>query len=186
MATPPVACVVYTAMLRIDLAPLAEGVHHFDLQTEAETLELDPDTFTDIRIDVVLDFHNERAMMSLHAMATATLECDRTLVTFEQPIEGTYRLLAAPASFVRRADSDDDEFEEVRVLEPSEHTVDLTDVVRDTLLLAVPARKVAPGAEDIDIQTVFGEADPSGEEPSIDPRWEALRALRTDSESDGS
>lgn len=170
-------------MLRIDLAPLAEGIHHIDLPAEAEALRLDPDTFADIHVEVVLDYHNDRALITLHATATATLECDRTLVSFEQPIEGTYRLLAAPPSFVRRADSEDDDIEEVRVLEPSEHMIDLADVVRDTLLLAVPARKVAPGAEDIDIPTVFGEADPD-DEPAIDPRWEALRALRANDSND--
>ena len=53
--------------------------------------------------------------------------------------------------------------------------VDLTDAVRDTLLLALPARRVGPGAEDVEIQTVFGA--PDGELLG-DYRWGALLALR--------
>ena len=51
----------------------------------------------------------------------------------------------------------------------------------DTVLLAVPARKVAPGAEDIEIPTAFGTP---GAEAAIDPRWEALRSLQTGNDAD--
>ena len=57
----------------------------------------------------------------------------------------------------------------------------MTEAVRDTLVLAVPARKVAPGAEDLDLPTVFGAP---AAEAAIDPRWEALRSLRSDDDAD--
>jgi len=166
-------------MLRIDLTPFEPGVHRLALTPEAATLDLDPERFADIRVDVLIDYDLDQAFVSLDASAAATLECDRTLVRFEQSIEGSYRLLfASPAlGGDRREAGDKDDFEEVRVLDPAARQLDLTDVVRDTLLLAVPARKVAPGAEDEAIPTVFGA--PDDEEPSIDPRWEALRALRS-------
>ncbi len=118
-------------------------------------------------------------MVTLQAWATATLECDRTLALFEQPIEGTYRILLVPPSFARREDAAP--YEEVRVLHRADRTIDLTDAVRDTVLLAVPARKVAPGAEDIEIPTAFGTP---GAEAAIDPRWEALRSLQRGNDAD--
>ncbi len=169
-------------MLRIDLAPLGEGVHTLALNPEAEAVGLDPDLFADLRVEATLDLFNDRILVTLQATATATLECDRTLARFEQPIAGTYRVLFVPPSFARRED-DEAPYEEVRVLEDTERTLDLADAVRDTVLLAVPARKVAPGAEDIDIQTTFGAPD-TGDEPAIDPRWEALRALQAGNDAD--
>lgn len=163
-------------MLRIDLTPLSEGVHHIALAPEAEALDLDPDQFADIHVDATLDLFNERVLVLLQASAVATLECDRTLTLFEQSIEGTYRLFYAPPSFVGEEGEEDTGYEEVRVLYPADRSIDLTDAVRDTLLLAVPARKIAPGAEDLEIQTTFGVP---ADEADIDPRWEALRSLRS-------
>ncbi|MDX1545930.1 MAG: DUF177 domain-containing protein [Rhodothermales bacterium] len=161
-------------MLRIDLAPLDEGIHHLSLSAEPEALDLDPDVFADVGAEVVLDYRKDQALVMLTATATATLECDRTLVPFEQPLEGQYSLLYASPAFARSAAGDDDT--EVHVLDPADPVIDLTEAVRDTLLLAIPARKIAPGADDLELPTVFGEAE--GDETAIDPRWEALRALR--------
>ena len=167
-------------MLRIDLAPLGEGVHTVVLNPEPEAVNLDPDRFADLRVVTTLDLFNDRVLVTLQATATATLDCDRTLAVFEQSIEGTYRILFVPPSFARR-DADETLYEEVRVLEDATGMIDVTDAVRDTVLLAVPARKVAPGAEDADIQTVYG-APAGGDEAAVDPRWEALRSLQTGDE----
>ena len=166
-------------MLRIDLTPLDEGMHHVVLEPQAQAVDLDPDRFKDLRLEAVLEIFNNRVLTTLHASATAQLECDRTLALFEQPIEGTYRILFVPPSFADDNETDDEEtgYEEVRVFHPSDRDIDVTEAVRDTLLLAVPARKVAPGAEDLDLPTVFGATD-----TAIDPRWEALRSLRSDDE----
>ncbi len=112
--------------------------------------------------------------------ATATLECDRTLAFFEQPIEGAYRILFVPPSFADGEKEDgENDYEEVRIFQRSYREIDVTAAVRDTVMLAVPARKVAPGAEALDLPTVFGAA-----EAAIDPRWEALRSLRSESDAD--
>ncbi len=165
-------------MLRIDLTPLDEGVHHVVLEPQAQAVGLDPDRFKDLRLDAVLEVFNDRVLATLHASATATLECDRTLALFEQPIEGACRILFVPPSFVD-TEKGETGYEEVRVFHRSGHEIDLTEAVRDTLLLAVPARKVAPGAEALDLPTVFGAA-----EAAIDPRWEALRSLLRDEDAD--
>ena len=83
-------------MLRIDLAPLGEGLHHVALTPEPEAVGLDPERFADLRVAATLDIFNDRVLVTLEAAATATLECDRTLVLFEQPIEGVYRVLFVP------------------------------------------------------------------------------------------
>ena len=58
-------------------------------------------------------------------------------------------------------------------LEPRQRVLDLTSIARDTLILAIPVRKVAPEAEELQIQTVFGA--PAEES---DHRWSALLAMR--------
>lgn len=162
-------------MLGIDITPLKPGLHEVELAPSPEEVELDPAVFADIAVDARVDHHEERTLVAFTARATATLECDRTAVMFEQPVEGTYAILfVLPDQFGGFEDGGDDD---IRPLPPTGADLDITDAVRDTLLLALPIRRVAPGAEDEPIPVTFG-AHTDDDGSVIDPRWEALRKLR--------
>jgi uncharacterized protein len=164
-------------MVTLDVTPFAPGLHELTLEATPEELELDPDTFTDISVEVRLDHREDRTLVLLAPRATATLECDRTLEPFRQRVAGQHSVLfLAPEDFDRRA-ADPAEDDALRRLPEPGVPLDLTAPIRDTLLLALPSRRVAPGAEDRDIPLVFG-AEPEDEGDLIDPRWEALRRLR--------
>lgn len=170
---------ILAAMLQIDITPFKAGeVHEIELAPPAETLDLDePDRFSDIEVEARLDVHRDRILVTLQVKGEATLTCDRTLREYQQSLGGTYRVLFGPEHM---AGQEGDAFEEVRPLDPSDREIDLTELVRDTLLLAIPQRRIAPGAEEEDIQTEFGVPEEAPEEP-VDPRWEKLRELRDDS-----
>ncbi len=158
-------------MFTIDVASLRPGLHEFEFVPEADELGLEASRFTRVQVGARLDVQEGRMLVLLNVVATATLECDRTLQLFDQEIGDTYDLLFVPPDFV---EYQEDAFDEVRVLNPAEREIDLTDAVRDTVLLSVPQRCVAPGAEDEIIETQFGAPD-----DGIDPRWEALRTLKS-------
>lgn len=158
-------------MFTIDVASLKPGLHQFEFEPGAETLGLDGDRFANIRVGARLDVREGRLLVLLNVRTMATLECDRTLKAFDQEIGDTYALLFVPPEFV---EYQEDAFDEVRVLNPADQAIDVTDIVRDTILLAVPQRCVAPGAEEEEIETQFGA--PEG---GIDPRWEVLRKLKS-------
>lgn len=166
-------------MLTVDVASLSSGIHHLKFDPPAEDVDLDPTTFGDVHVEVELQYHRDRILVKLEASTTAELTCDRTLQPYEQPVEGNYSLLFAPPSMVGK---EGEEFEEVRPLTPSDQEIDLTDVVRDTVLLALPQRRVAPGAEEEPIDREFGGAEDE-EDDAIDPRWNKLRKLRDDNSS---
>lgn len=163
-------------MLSVNIVVLKPGVHELVVEPAAGDVEVDPGVFRDVRVSLRLDRRPDKVYISFDASAVARLQCDRTLVDFDQPISGHHELLFAPPEIAEVRDDDD-----IRALYPEDEELDITDVVRDTLLLAVPQRKVAPGAEDVEIQTEFGAARDETED--IDPRWAALRALR-DEDSD--
>ncbi|MFB6097644.1 MAG: DUF177 domain-containing protein [Salinibacter sp.] len=163
-------------MLTIDLTSLSTGIHHFELEPSAGQASLDPSTFEDIHLDVDLQYHRDRILVKLHATATAELTCDRTLRPYEEEIEGEYSVLFGPPSMVGQ---EGEEFEEVRPLDPTDREIDLTDVVRDTLLLAIPQRRIAPGAEEEPINREFGATEEEvDEEEPVDPRWSDLKELK--------
>jgi uncharacterized protein len=173
-------------MLQIDITSFKSGVHHVELAPDADELELDPDAFSDIHVLARLDCHRDRILVSLDVHGVTTLTCDRTLQEYDETLEGTYQVLFGPE---RMVGAESDNFDEVRVLHPSDREIDVTDLVRDTLLLAIPHRKIAPGAEEEEIQMQFGaaaaeeEAEGEGPPSDIDPRWEALRELRDSSDA---
>jgi uncharacterized protein len=161
-------------MLTIDITSLSTGIHHLEFSPSPSQVNLDPSTFEDIEVDVDLQYHRDRILVKLHATATAELTCDRTLQPYDQDIEGKYNVLFGPPSMVGQ---EGEEFEEVRPLDPSDREIDLTDVVRDTLLLSIPQRRIAPGAEEESIDREFGATEEEAEEP-VDPRWSALEELK--------
>lgn len=165
-------------MLRLPIVGLTDGLHTQTLHPDAEALGLDPAVFGEVQVVVRLDVSGRRLLAAFDAEAEATLTCDRTLALYRQPVRGGHTLLFLPPDQY----PDDADEDEVRLLPSDATEIDLTDAVRDTLTLALPARRVSPEAEDAEIPTVFGaELDDDG--TPIDDRWAALRALR-DPDSD--
>lgn len=159
-------------MITVSILGLDDGVHPFSLTPTPSEADLDADLFRDIRVDGVLDVTGTRILVAFDTSATATLQCDRTLVPFDYDARDSYSVLFAPPGRVTEGDEDD-----VRELPSGADSLDLTEAVRDTLMLALPVRRIAPGAEDADIQTRYGADGP-------DERWDALRALKDDGASD--
>ena len=157
-------------MLEVRLASLKPGRHTLTFHPSAEELLLDPAEFREVAVDVRLDYEPNQVYVELAARAMATLECDRTLVSFEQPVEGRYAMLFT-------ATEGGEEAADVQPLPPDAEALDLSEAVRDTLVLALPARRVAPGAEEKPLQTQYGALLGDDGEP-IDPRWEALRKFK--------
>jgi uncharacterized protein len=166
-------------MLTVDITSLSSGIHQLERTPSPDEAGLDPTTFDDVRVEAELQCHRDRILVTLQATATAELTCDRTLQPYEQPVEGQYSVLFGPPSMVGQ---EGEEFDEVRPLDPSDREIDLTDVVRDTLLLALPQRQIAPGAEDEPLDREFGAPEEEEETP-VDPRWSELQKLRDEEES---
>jgi uncharacterized protein len=167
-------------MLTVDIHALPDGVHELTLETTAQDLEVDPETFPDaIVVNLRLNVAGRRIVAQIDVRAVATLQCDRTLVDFQQPVAGNHTVLFAPPDQLPEGPS------EGALPLPDEATsIDLTEPVRDTLVLSLPTRRIAPGAEDVELPTAFGaETDEAGR--PIDPRWDALRRLRDSGAGDG-
>ena len=160
-------------MFRVPISSLSDGLHADSLQPSAEELGLDPEVYSDIDVDLRLDLNGRRVLAMFDVRASARLECDRTLEMYDQPLEGDHVVLFVPPEAAPDGEDDD-----VRVLADADTHIDLTEPVRDTILLAVPLRHVSPAAEGLDIETSFGASD--DEDESLDDRWAALRALRDD------
>lgn len=156
-------------MVRIELATLHRGRNELMLTPSAESLDVDTGRFSDIRVALELDVAPDRIVARYSTIAEAHLVCDRTAEPFVQQVEGSHLVL-----FTTEAPSaEEDETKDVRVYSETDRYLDLTEEVRDTLVLSLPARWVAPGAEEVELPTRFGADD-----DETDPRWDELKKLQ--------
>ena len=160
-------------MLRIDLRSLEAGYHEINLAPAPADVGLELDAFRNILVEVGLDYDGKKAFVAVKASTVALLICDRTLTKFEQSIKGEYSLLFSPTEEEKAED-------EIRSISSTDEELDITDIVRDTLLLAIPVRKIAPGADEAEIPVAFG----APADTDYDPRWEALKALKHENSGD--
>ena len=163
-------------MLKIDIRSLSNGVHDLSFTPSPEEIEVSEDDFTDLKLGVRLDIASKRLYVRVTVAATAALVCDRTSVDYTLPVKGSYSVVFIPPEDL----DEDEERDDLFPLQQGAEDIDLTTIVRDTLLLAVPIRKIAPGADDEDVPTTFGEPT----EADLDPRWAALKELKSDSGTD--
>lgn len=155
-------------MVRIELSTVREGINELTLTPSPESLEVDAEIFSDIRVDLELDAAKDRIVVRYSVIAEAHLVCDRTAQAFQQQVEGSHLVM-----FTKALDAEDAS-EDTKAFVDTDQYLDLTDEVRDTLVLSLPTRRIAPGADDLDIPTTFGvEA-----EDETDPRWDELRKLQ--------
>ncbi len=152
-------------MLKLDLS----APQDYCFEVSASDLGLRREKFSHIQVDLRSEQFNGTTRVYLGIGALALLECDRSLREFMAPVDNAHELFLYPHGQIP---VEDDLIEQIE-LDPRQRVFDLTEVIRDTLMLAIPARKVAPEAEDLQLQTVFGA-------PTLeaDHRWSPLLALR--------
>ncbi len=138
----------------------------------AQALDLDPAAFTRILVDVYVFPHGKDLLLTLAASADAHLICDRTLDAFTMRVSGSCRILLT----TDEQRTNEATYDETVVWQLFQREFDVTGVARDTLMLAVPTRKVAPHAEDAELPCIFGAAESA---PAL--HWAPLRNLQTDS-----
>jgi uncharacterized protein len=149
---------------------MSMGVHEVTLHPSPADLELSEDEFDNIECRVRLDVGENQILVQFETEVDAFLTCDRTLKPFTMRLQGAFTVV-----FTRRTAEPEPADETVRYLDPSDRQLDLTAEIRDTILLSVPLRKVAPEADRAELVLSYG-SEPS--DSTVDPRWDALKKLR--------
>ena len=175
-------------MLQLDITPFKSGVHQVELEPDPSDLEFELEPFEEVHdvsevfVDITIQAHRDRLLCHFDVEAEVEMTCDRTLERFSDVVFGRHSVLFGPQRLVGE---ETDEYDEVRPLNRSDRDIDITDIVRDTIMISIPQRKVAPGAEEEDITTEFGVPDdPDEVEEPVDPRWSELQKLKSDDSSE--
>lgn len=172
----------------IPFSGLKLGKHQFNFEVKQAFFEhFDYDEFknVDINLDVLLEKLNTFLEFTLTFNGTVNVNCDVTNETFDQEISGDYHFV------VKFGDEFNDEEEGALVIPHGSFEVNIQQYVYETLVLAVPLRRVHPGVKDGTLESDIidkleelsvkpEDEELSAEEDTTDPRWDQLKKLLTD------
>ena len=168
----------------IPFAGLKQGKHKFRYTIENTFFEdFEYSEFNAARIElmVVLDKKSNMLELEMRANGIVNLDCDLTSEPYDQDIEASLDLV------VKFGESYNDEDDEILVIPHGEHQINIAQYIYEMLVLSVPQKRIHPGVLDgslkSDALTKLEELTPREsrrETEQTDPRWDALKDLKTD------
>jgi uncharacterized metal-binding protein YceD (DUF177 family) len=135
-----------------------------------------------ILIDAELDKRNTIMDLLLNASGTVNVNCDVTNEPFDLAVNTSMDLV------IKFGDAFNDDNEELLILSHGDYEFNIAQYVYEMLVLSMPQKRVHPGVEDGSLESEvldkLEELSVSSPEENnkkeIDPRWEALKKLKTD------
>jgi len=152
---------------------LKVGKHLYDFTLGKAFFEAFPHSeIEECNIQVKLELEKQASMMVLdfHLEGTISTECDLCGEPIDQALTGTYRLIV---KFGLETGSTD---EEVLILGPAEHEIDISQYLYEYCHLSLPARRAHANQADCN-QEVLKELEKYRVSENSDSNWIALKNM---------
>lgn len=172
--------------MRIELDKLDETSSSFAHRYESEEIVLDEEHVRLTKPPEVsgrVSRKGNEVRLRGKITASAEVDCDRCLTTVALPVETDFDVKYLPAADYRSSDTAELQEEDLNVSFFEGETIDVDELVREQVLLALPARALC-GDECKGLCPVCGankntdSCDCASRE--IDPRWAGLKAVKSE------
>ncbi len=165
-------------------AGLKDGLHHFSFDITSTFFDaFDYTEFSDAALVAQLELVKKATLLEVHLAVngTVTVTCDLTNEPFELSIHPTYDFV------VKFGEEYNDENEDLLVLPHGSHQFDISQALFETIVLALPQKRIHPGVENGTLQSdlldrlaeLYPKESTKAPE-TTDPRWDALKKLKKD------
>ncbi len=174
----------------IDIYGLEERPYEFDYVLGDAFFEQMPQDMVgrgDFKVHLRLEKSSTMIQLWFAIDGNAELICDRSLEPFEEPVHTKDKLI------LKFGDHDEDLTEEISVINRNTGRINVANYIFEFIALALPMKKIHPDLRGQDEEdndddragTIIyssekNEATAQNEEPKIDPRWEALKKLKSE------
>ncbi len=168
----------------IPFSGLKQGKHEFKYVIENEFFESFGYTdFNSTKIELKVLLNKTSTMLELELVANGIVNvaCDITNEPYNQDISAELELV------VKFGEVFNDDSDEILIIPHREHQVNISQYVYETIVLAVPQKRIHPGVVDgsLDSGALKRLEELQPKETKIktedtDPRWDALKKLITD------
>jgi uncharacterized protein len=122
--------------IKIRVSQLPNGQHEYHFSVKTADIGLDKNFSENAEINARVGKTNRQIYINADVQAQGVFQCDRCLDDFEQKISSTYNMLYS----YNEVESNRYPAEEVQCISPDTVYIDLTEDVRQTILLAVPLK----------------------------------------------
>lgn len=191
----------------LPLKTLAKGEHDFSFHLDKQffvNMESQDVRDANLEAKVKVIYNGDVYDLSFSITGTVTVQCDRCLEEMPWPIEASYHIQ------VKYGDAYRDDSDELLEIPDTVNDLNVAYMIYDTVSLAIPIKHVHPmgkcnrqmtamlrkhrvhnpddedaGLEDELMDEIDADADGADDSTATDPRWNALRDIAADSDSDG-
>lgn len=162
--------------MRIKISGLENGTYDYDFEDDIEKLDLTEPLFGKYNTNVVLNKFDDQIILEASTTAGANFICDRCGKEFIQTVKSKYKMI-----YLLRSVEDAGEEINIAYLPPDTHIIDLSNDVRDYMILSIPMKRLCK--EDckglcIKCGTDLNEKQCDCVDDEIDDRWKVLSELK--------
>ena len=159
------------------------GRHAFSFELDGAFFkEFEPTGLVDAEINAETELDRFDEMMHFDVRVTGTVQtaCDRCDAPMSVPVDHRTRYVIKFGASTHKTDDD------ILVLGPAEHLLDAREFLYESTMLGMPLRRVHENIEDCDEEVVrwltesVDDAPDEVQEEELDPRWAALKELKSD------
>ncbi len=172
-----------SAEFEIPYTGLSLGRHAFNFQLDGAFFKEFESTGlvdADISAETELDRFDEMMHFDVRVTGTVQTACDRCDAPMSVLVNHRTRYVIKFGASTHKTDDD------ILVLGPAEHLLDAREFLYESTMLGMPLRRVHENMEDCDQEVVrwlTGSVDDAPDEvqkEEMDPRWAALKGLKSD------
>ncbi len=152
------------------------GIHEYEFDLDRsffesfDSQELDNPS---IKVGLTLEKMSAMLILSFEGSGNCKVPCDRCGAEMTLPINCKDRVI------VKYGEVKPEDTDEIIVLLPSEHELDVSERIYEMIMLNLPARMVHESEDGCDQEALKKLSSFKGDEDDpIDPRWEALKKLK--------
>jgi uncharacterized protein len=163
--------------MKIQVSGLSAGIHRYRFTSHATDLGLDQEFKSAVVVDATLERAATRLYLTSRVQTEGRFICDRCVEPFSLHLESSYSMVYV----TDRTESDGMDPSEMQVIPPDLAVIDLSEDVRQTVILAVPFKLLC--REDCrGLCPQCGRNLNNGRcgcvDQVTDSRWDKLRLLR--------
>lgn len=168
-------------MLKIFIQGLKNGEYPIEAECEAKAVMTDYDEFIDnIKLTGSMKILGNRYALNIKAECNAKLVCDISLNEYIENITCEIRLsYLADEELFRYGQGSDIANAEARLLHPDDKFIDVTEEVREELVVNLPMKRISPEYRDKSLAELYPDlAGGNNQAPLEDDRWKDLKKIR--------
>ena len=124
--------------MRIQIGGLSEGAHEYHFHESASSLGLNEEFHGDLHVDATLEKSGTQMFLRARISTTAEFQCDRCLAPFSEQVAVAYRMVYV----MNGAETGNMDPSEIQRIAPGVNIIDITEDVRQTVLLSVPLKRL--------------------------------------------